>query len=155
MFSDLNSKMVTEFYFQVNFGQELALKAILRRLLRIKHFCEFWNFIEKRKWWNVLFHTVFVTVRAERTILASDDLWIQYSLCFLTIFLFICCLNLIGCSSLVLNPLRVTRFIYDQIARSILIGRPIKILIRFWNSKRMRRGSPISLVCTIKLPVSH
>ena len=140
MFSDLNSKMVTEFYFQVNFGQELALKSILRRLLRIKRFCEFWNFIEKRKWWNVLFHTVFVTVRAERTILASDDLWIQYSLCFLTIFLFICCLNLIGCSSLVLNPLRVTRFIYDQIARSILIGRPMKILIQFWNSKKWEEG---------------
>ena len=27
--------------------------------------------------------------------------------------------------------------------------------IQFWKSKRMRRGSPISFVWTIKLPVSH
>ena len=116
---DLNSKM------------EIYFRAILRGLKNWNILVNFWNFIEKRKWWNVLFHTVFVTVSTDRTILPSDDPWIQYSLCFLTIFVFICCLKLIGWSSIVFIP---------AIARSILIGRPMRklysILKKQKNEKR-------------------
>lgn len=118
---DLNSKM------------EIYFRAILRGLKNWNWntLVNFWNFIEKRKWWNVLFHTVFVTVSADRTILPSDDPWIQYSLCFLTIFVFICCLKLIGWSSMVFIP---------AMARSILIGRPMRkfysILKKQKNEKR-------------------
>ena len=134
---DLNSKM------------KIYFRAILRGL-KIENETFWWIFEILLKSGNdEIFYFIQSLLQSGPTgqFLTSGDPWLQYSLCFLTIFLFICCLKLIGCSSVVFIPTK---------ARSILIGWPMRTLdSKFWNSKRMRRGSPISVVCTIKLPVSH
>ena len=135
---DLNSKM--EIFFSCDFAWVGKLK--------MKHFGEFLKFLLKSGN-DEIFYFIQSLLQSGPTgqFLTSGNPWLQYSLCFLTIFLFICCLKLIGCSSVVFIPTK---------ARSILIGWPMRTHVsKFWNSKRMRKGSPISVVCTIKLPVSH
>lgn len=132
---DLNSKM------------EIYFCAILRGRLRIKKFCEFLKF-----YWKAEMMKCFISYSLCYSQGRPDNFWRPPIPEYSTLYAFLqSSYSFAAWSWLAAHQWSLS---LRWLGRFWLVDQ-WESFIQFWKSKRMRRGSPISLVCTIKLPVSH